>query len=547
MVQQDEGELLKEARWTKSKTFWHRLKRDHRSKFSGSSSRSRNVKKAGKGNWTLDKLAAKQKFEQLKLLTTTDLSIANSAEPHRVSSFNLLIWNLLDPTRHICTCILFLLCRYIVGETLSLSFLLLFASLIFVVNRHIDSYRSFVAINESVERLSSDYKLRKVFLGTHLGYDPKRRIHVNQMQADASNLAKRESQTRPPEKIVSVERPELIDDKFIDSFHWINKIIAFFWPYLSHLIHFELNQFFRDQIESGSLGRSKDSLERLYYAILRQFNTNVLAIERCQLGDQSPFIKNLACFRGNMITENRLEDVKNATKVLVGATKSVKIAKTNQVHKRSPLGSTLVLNIDLEYNGDMDLSVIYRYLCCCSSRLGLKDVFLHFQLQIVFGPIKQDIPFIDQVSFTLLEKPEFGYKGIALVELAELRLVRNIINRLIADYLLYPRIVTVELSQLMGALINGPPVSAEWERNKAKLEESRRRTGGSSEPDVPLLTRLTAKALLFGLCCSNFCLRSCQTNRTDQDGGENVDEGNWSDVESHDHTCKSRRSRGHRR
>lgn len=529
MEEQDEGQLLKKARQKRRKSFWLQIKRDHEAKFMKKISRSRSASKSCKPGaqcWTLDRLAAQQKLERLKLLTTTDLSIANSAEPYRVSSFILFKRNLLDPTLCVSTCTVYLLCRCMLRETCSLSFVLMFLCLAFVINHHIDSYRSFVAVNESTEILSKDYTLRRTFLSTHLGYNPKRRVHVQPKETGGEAPGDRPGKT----VTISEDRPELIEEKPIDSFHWMNKIITFFWPYLSHLIHFELNEFFRDQIESGTLGRSNDSIQRLYYAILRQLNANVLAIERCQLGHQAPFIKNLACFEGNAITESRLENKKNATKVVVGAKEASRKASSpgtiDPLNQVSNQGKTLVFNIELEYNGDMDISVIYRYLCCCSSKMGLKDVFLHFNLQIVFGPIKADIPFTDQISFTLLEKPEFGYRGIALVELGEVRIVRRVVNALISDYLLHPRMVTVRLSDLLDTLINGPPSREQRRRLQDAKRVARKRSllTKSGKQEVSLFASFTAKAILLGCFCSNVCLRACQRNRADEHDDEDESE-----------------------
>lgn len=420
-----------------------------------------------------------------------------------------------------------------------MSFLLLFSFLSYLVNHHLDSYRSFVVVNRSTEILNNDNQLRRTFLSIHLSSDPRRRITVHYGKGSHLDVeAEAMTSGSSANSIVSHNRTELIEEQTRDSFHWLNKTIAFLWPYLSHLVHFELNQFFRDQIESGSLGRSNVGSKRLYYAILRQLNTNVLAIERCQLGEQSPFIKNLVAFEGNAITKARLSDRKTSIQFSIGteSSKTIKtsppIASASTEPSPANKDKTLVYNIDLAYNGDMDISVIYKYLCCCNSRMGFKDVCLHFNLQIVLGPIRRDIPFIDQVSFTLLEKPEFGYKGIALVELAELKLVRGVINKLITKYLLYPRVVTVKLSAILDKLINGP---------RAGDSPHEKETLGTGEPNLPISTRFTARTLLFICCCSNFCLRCCQNKRA------KVDEAHHDTDEVHsNHTDYSNRPRKRR-
>lgn len=186
--------------------------------------------------------------------------------------------------------------------------------------------------------------------------------------------------------------------------------------------------------------------------------------------------------------------------------------------------------MSFEYNGDMIIAVIYRYFCCCSSRMGLKDVFLRFKLRCSLGPLKQEMPFVEQVSFTLLELPEFGYKGIALAELFELKLIRAVINRLITENLLYPRVVNVKLSDLVRSIIarakQPPPPPLKVGNTRLALSRafpSLQRLSERGVEGVSFLTRMTARLLLCSCMCSNIVLRGCKSRpeTTDSDDEDN--------------------------
>lgn len=359
------------------------------------------------------------------------IEVLNSAEPYRVSSYAIFRRNLLDPALHLSVILIYVVCKLLTSN--KLSFLFLFTLIFLLVNHHFESYKSFVGVRHFI---SGDKFLKNL--------------------------------ERKPRK---------------DSFAWSNRIIAFFWPYLSRLLHQELNDFLKDQIEEG-----------LFYEIMDH-----LIIEKCQLGAQSPQIKNLSASPGQ--------------------------------------DKTLVYNLNLVYNGDMNISMIYRYLGCCSSRVGLKDVFLHFNIRLTLGPIlergfvlrKGYIPSVEAIRLTLLELPDFGYKGIALAELAELKIVRKLINRLIRKYLLHPRQVTVELRKLIEARLThadkktdkltslsskksaaaaAEASSSRIETHPGKIEHSGERPPLSASAGA--WTKLRANALICGCLGANFLLRCCQ-------------------------------------
>lgn len=368
---------------------------------------------------------------------------------------------------HITTIFSYLVARLAVQGLIA--FLIVFAIVFAIINYHIESYRRFQLVRAASDTLTNDDLQRQLFLLACMEHNPLRSKKIH-----------KEEQKR-------------------DTFRWINKIIATLWPYLSSVIHQELNEFFREQLRTGSLSRSTSGSKRLFYAILHQLDTNISSIEHCQLGDQWPII-------------NDLRIMESSTQTLIEGHK-VK-SKAALVRKK---GKVLVCDIDLHYNGDMNLSVIYKYFCCCSSRFGLKDIFLHFKPRFVFGPISRRSPFIEEMALTLLQQPKFGYKGIALVELAELRLIRRMIYRLISEHVLQPRVIVIELGRVIERALNGPP--------RARLDRS---SGGprrdiielkatesvqeSESTEPPLLTRLTARLLLCSCLCSNLFLRCIQNS-----------------------------------
>lgn len=521
-------------------------------------------------------------------------------ESFRVSGYLLFKKNLLDLSLFISILFSYIICKLIVSTNYSLiTFTLVFSCIFMSINYHIESYRAYLAVNSCIECLNRNKKLRETFLQTHLGYSLNCRSHATTKELIIKNInLKTNSKSNtdqgrffPLNPAGESDFQSSLDQKWIrwptstgfdhesfsqklersgvnidkcDSFHWINRIIKFFWPYLSHVIHYELNEFFREEIDSGNLARSNEELKRLFYAILKQLDTNILVIEKCQLGNQAPIIKDLSVLE----EKNSLERIVSFEKGSIGSNE-VEVAsghqdiasiKINKLFKRVRVqnymnkqirgkqintstrrkngnkqieqkqqsskkkGKFLVYNINLEYNGDMNIAVIYKYFCCLSSRFGLKDVFLHFKMRFILGPIKENMPFIDQVSLTLLELPEFGYKGIALAELAELKIVRGVINRLISKNLLHPRSVSVSLHELLDTLINGPKTRQQRKELKLKQQEVENRAkkdlsesgGAKGKPEVSIWTRFYANTLLLGCVCSNFLLRSCQSKADDQ-------------------------------
>lgn len=346
-------------------------------------------------------------------------------ETIRISSAVLFKRNLLDSTLHISTTIVFLICLSL-SRTI-FTFLALFSCIYWAVNHQIESYRSFKIVNKCTKKLRANEKLLRAFLSVHIGS----RFSISHS---------------------------------IDTFRWANKIIAFFWPYFSHVIHYELNEFLR---ESGSFAHSDESFKQLTYAILRQLDANILAIEKCQLGAMAPYIKNILVSY----------EMKN---------------------------KTLIYDLDLAYEGNMNISFICKYFCCCTSRLGLKDVFMRFKGRVIVGPIKEYIPKVEKIKFTLLELPEFGYRGIAMVELAELKVARRAINKLIKEYLLYPESVSVSLSDLVESLKKRSSPQPQPLRISTECNSSARLN------HMPLKTKFMARIVLFACMCSNFCLRCCQ-------------------------------------
>lgn len=448
---------------------------------------------------TIDKLEAKKK---LKLLTSTDLYLKNSTEPFRVSNFELFKLNIRDPVLFISTSFVYVVSHMLTNSLVA--FVVLFATLYYLITKHIDSYRSFKLVSKSVRKFSTDDRVRINFLKLHLGFNSDH------------DLSK-------------------------DSFDWINRIIRYFWPYLSHFIHFQLNRFFHEEIESGSLARSAEGSKRLFYAILKQFDTNILVIEKFQLGHQPPKIKLLAT-KENLVTiaSNPKQKEELKSKKGMAAKKEIKITEEtlkpmavkssdlNFVLPKSAYNNekTLVFDLELDYSGDMNLSVIYKYLCCCSSRMGLEDIFLKFKLRVVVGPITEDVPFIEKVSLTFMDLPKFGYRGIHIVELAELKIVRSVINRLINENILFPKALTIDLSELLRNALDPKAAQAFKEQLAAKEQPgtktapqreeltSAQTTGKNNE--VSFLTKMMARALLCSCVCSNILVRSCQMQTDEQ-------------------------------
>jgi hypothetical protein len=273
----------------------------------------------------------------------------------------------------------------------------------------------------------------------------------------------------------------------LDTYRWVNKMINFFWPYLSHVVHHELNEFLAN---SRAMARDGVGLKRLLYAFVKQVDANILAIERCELGSNAPYIKSI-----HVLDEVKPSDGKK---------------------------SSLVYDLDLIYEGNMNISFICRYFCCCNSRLGLKDVFVHLSSRLIVGPIDSTKPTIEKFSFSLLKLPKFGYKGIALVELAELRLAKRSINRLIREHLLYPKTISLTLENLLESIKTRQQEEARQVSHPLRpvlssIETSHNNNNCNNEEQLPWTTRLVARLLFCTCMCSNLCLRFCQDEKLNRD------------------------------
>lgn len=421
------------------------------------------------------------------------LDLTSSAESYRLSCIFLFKQNLCDFQLHIAILACFLVTRLIVGRPCEsvLAFLLVFGVFFYLVNQHMESYRNFKLVRGILETYPPDDVRLLSFLRVCLDRDTQYGRSVRGSLDIASSLPlARQAQVGSAVLLQPLEERQ-------DTFGWLNRIIAFIWPYLSLVVHSELNKFFVKQIKSGNLAQSEASSRRLLYAVVKQLDTNISCIEHCELGKQWPIINDLR------VTESSTEQLVESNR-----------PKTKSALSRKK-GKVLICDIDLHYNGDVNISIIYKYFCCCSSRFGLKDIFLHFKPRIVLGPIGKRSPFVEELAFTLLQLPKFGYKGIAMVELAELRVVRRLINNLIVEHILQPRVLVVSLGKLIERHLHGKPISR-FSGNKpaasgdiikfTKADEN----SGSERRQPSFWTNITARMLLCSCMCSNVLLRLFQ-------------------------------------
>lgn len=354
-------------------------------------------------------------------------------EPARVSSAILFKQNILDPTISVSATLVFLITHSLTSYNSFIAFLVIFTCLYCLISHQIKSYRLFKTTNRCVKILSADPKLLRAFSSAHIG-------------------------------------ARFSTDKSVDTFRWANRVISFFWPYLTHVLHYQLNEFLK---RSNSLAHDQDRSKRLLHAMIRQMDTNLISVEKCQLGARAPFIKSL--------------------------TVSVKLNNNDRNAK------SVIYDLDIAYEGNMNMLMVCRYFCCYSSRLGLKDLFIRSKFRITVGPIHENAPLIKHLTLTLLKLPEFGYKGIAVVELARLRVARRAINRLIRTYLLHPQQVSIAIPTLFQTLKERPPEII----MKSKSNE------GLDSP--PLGAKFLAKVLFSWCICSNYCLRVCRGDSTQID------------------------------
>lgn len=395
-------------------------------------------------------------------------------EPVRVPGVILFERNLLDPVLLISTCIIYLFCCIILPSDASfVTFLVIFSLLCGLFNYHLESYRSFIRIRKCVRSLELDDKpALKDFLSSHLRYLKPGHVFEHPTGGLETAFAAQQSETLENQQKALAKN---------DTYRWANKMINFFWPYLSHVVHHELNEFLAN---SRSLVRTSVGLKRLLYAFFRQVDANILAIEHCELGSNAPHIKSI-----HVLDEGKDDDAS----------------------KRS-----LIYDLDLVYEGNMNISFICRYFCCCNSRLGLKDVFIHLSSRFIIGPIDSRRPSIEKFSFSLLKLPKFGYKGIALVELAELRIAKRSINRLIKEHILFPKVVSLTLEDLI------ENIKARQQEQAQQIVNQPGRIGSSQDNDqrteqLPWTTRILARLMFCTCMCSNFCLRCCQEEKLNRD------------------------------
>lgn len=399
-------------------------------------------------------------------------------EPVRLSSVLLFGRNLLDPINLISTCAIYLLCNIILARSVSLViFLLLFSLCCWLFHCHLESYRSFRLVKRYIKSLeANDGPALKSFLANHLRYiypnyafeHPTSAVVVPRSTIQ-SNLFRN--------KIKLVVVAPTAQANPIDSYRWANKMISFFWPYLSHVVHHELNEFLRN---SSMLVRNAIGLKRFFFAFLRQVDANIIAVEHCELGSNAPYIKNI-----HVLDEDQDDETRGS----------------------------LVYDLDLVYEGNMNISFICRYFGCCNSRLGLKDVFVHLSPRIIIGPIDHRVPTIKQFSLSLLTLPKFGYKGIALVELAELKLARRSINRAIKDHLLYPKTISMTLEEIVEIIRNRRRQQEQQQVHEANENRPGVLDDQSESLRLPWTTRLVARLMFCTCICSNYCLRFCQEEK----------------------------------
>lgn len=453
---------------------WKNLKRDYTPKYDTT---NQYTPSASPNKPTLNRLLSRQKLERLKVLTLTNYLLINSLEPYRISAYLLLCKNITDVTLYLSTSVIYLLCYVLTCKLGKFPFLVLLFVLLYIFNKHVESFRSFVNVSKTISLLSEDYELRKAFLLTCSGRETHRRIYfVNKGEKLKQNSLSSSTD-------MEIENIDDIDATQRDSFHWINEIVAFFWPYFSHIIHFELNEFFRDEIQSRSFRNSHQSLKKLIDALVKQIDSNILLIEKAQLGQNTPFIKYL-----------------------------------NVYEEHSAGNKSLVADINLEYNGDIQLLVIYKYFCCLLSRVGLRDIFFKIDLRIAIGPLLKNSPYCEKLEISLLKLPDFGYKGIAITELAELKAVRGVINKLVKDNILFPKAISINLSDVIETLIaSNHPETPQNSRSdlldltndqnesiSEKIEDEDNKSQGRA-----CWFKLAAKTILCSLCCTNCLLKLC--------------------------------------
>jgi len=346
-----------------------------------------------------------------------------------------------------------------------LSFIFIFGIICSILDSYAESYRSFNSVRKNVRRMSRNKPIARLFLAVHFS-----------------------------QKVSLDRRP--------DTFRWINKLIALFWPHVSHIAHHELNAFIKESKKTKGAFPSKAM--RIIHAISRHLDGNVVSIEHCQLGEKSPFFKKIRA----LVQYEDCNDVRN------------KGINVRQITRLEPViqRKSLIYDLSIAYEGNMKILLTYRYLCCCSSRLGLRDVFIHMNCRLGIGPIHENLPLIERFDFSLLDLPEFGYKGIAIVELARLRVARRSINRLIKGNLLYPKKLSVDISRFFLTGSDADPSESPKRLRMPSHKKDQhvgRNDGNRAAESEGFCSHCCAKFLICSCLCSNLCLSRlcCQANK----------------------------------
>lgn len=363
----------------------------------------------------------------------------------RIPGFKLFRYHMLDWKLYAIALFLIIPSYMITLDTQTISFNLLHGILLLISVYHLESYRNFNLVRYYVNMLESDETLYDKFITTTTNRPASaRKVRINKAIQERIKLISQTTNNSNdrqelPRKEESIRRNELENRIFhFDGFKWINKLIIFFWPKLSQYIHFRLDEFFRKEIRSGGMARSNKRSLRMLHSIIDQFSSHVLAIERFELGHQTPTIRKI-----------HVRDYLGIAPV----DKSIIEQREDQsVSSSVKVGKLIEIDLDLEYIGDMNLELLYRNCCCIKSRLGLKDIFMILKARLTIGPIKRDVPFIEQISLSFYQLPDYGYKGIALVELAELKMARKIINNTIKEHLLAPYAIIITAHDVIKAI-----------------------------------------------------------------------------------------------
>lgn len=483
-------------------------------------------------------------------------------EPNRVPGITLFKYYLLDWTLYVTATSLYIPCNIFIGNVNSIIFYIIYSILIWIILTIVEDYRKFVIVKRFVSLLEQDDSLCSQYMETMLlpgdnitiippNMPANGEIHehsdeidndstiANNHKAQIDYDSKQKATTRKVNKHPKVKFPSDI----YDNFNWINKVIIFFWPTVSELIHHQLDEFFRNEIQTGHFAHSEKKSIRFLYSIWNQFN--IIAIEKFQLGHHTPAFKSIKvkAFNGqpmlNLKRINKNKSNKEPVNKLKDGPKSGKnINQQVDPMSTQKFGKMLRIDVDVEYIGDMKLSLLYRNFCCFNSRIGLKRAFLKFKFRILVGPITSNSPFIEQISFNLRELPDYGYQGIALVELAELRLARRLINNVIRENLLDPHAIIITSDDVRKKLEESKAsekaktttttTTVVIVNAKKDVTQANEMTNNNNNPviakntlpkgltpktELSCFSRFGARVAIYTCFCVNCCLKSCQKRK----------------------------------